>query len=87
MTADIDTHGAKRVLLIVANAGTSPTTGWPVGFWWAELTHPYWTFTEAGYAVDIVSPEGGDLIADAFSDPEDSSGYSAHDILSYCRWV
>ena len=46
MSASIDTHGTKRVLMIVANPGTSPTTGWPVGFWWAEITHPYWTFTE-----------------------------------------
>jgi putative intracellular protease/amidase len=82
MSAVIDTHGKKKVLMIAANPGTSPTTGWPVGFWWAELTHPYWTFTEAGYEVDIVSPRGGDLMADGFSDPEDASGYSAHDILS-----
>lgn len=68
--------------MIVANPGVSPTTGWPVGFWWAELTHPYWVFSEAGYAVDIVSPKGGDLIADGFSDPQDESGYSAHDIVS-----
>ena len=82
MSATIDTHGTKRVLIIAANPGTSPTTGWPIGFWWAELTHPYWTFTEAGYQIDIVSPKGGDLIADSFSDPEDASGYSAADILS-----
>jgi putative intracellular protease/amidase len=68
--------------MIVANPGTSPTTGWPVGFWWAEVTHPYWTFTEAGYEVEIVSPKGGDLMADGFSDPEDDSQYSAHDIVS-----
>jgi len=82
MSASIDTHGTKRVLMIVANPGTSPTTGWPVGFWWAEVTHPYWTFTEAGYEVEIVSPKGGDLMADGFSDPEDESQYSAHDIVS-----
>ncbi len=82
MSANIDTHGKKRVLMIAANPGTSPTTGWPIGFWWAELTHPYWTFAEAGYGIDIVSPKGGDLAADGFSDPEDASGYSAHDILS-----
>ena len=82
MSASIDTHGTKRILMIVANPGTSPTTGWPVGFWWAEVTHPYWTFTEAGYEVEIVSPKGGDLMADGFSDPEDESQYSAHDILS-----
>lgn len=82
MSAAIDTFGQKRILMIVANPGVSPTTGWPVGFWWAELTHPYWVFSEAGYAVDIVSPKGGDLIADGFSDPQDESGYSAHDIVS-----
>ena len=82
MTAAIDTHGKKRILMIAANPSVSPVTNWPVGFWWAELTHPYWAFTEAGYEVDIVSPKGGDLAADGFSDPEDESGYSAHDIVS-----
>ena len=82
MTAAIDRHNLKRVLIIAANPATSPTTGWPIGFWWAELTHPYWTFREAGYAVDIVSPKGGDLTADSYSDPEDDSEYSAHDLIS-----
>ncbi len=82
MTAALDLHSRKKVLLIAANPGVSPTTGWPVGFWWAELTHPYWTFTEAGYEVDIASPQGGNLVADGYSDPEDASGYSAHDLIS-----
>lgn len=82
MSASIDVHSKKRVLMIAANAGISTTTGWPVGFWWAELTHPYWTFSEAGYEVEIVSPSGGDLVGDGFSDPEDASGYSAHDLIS-----
>ncbi|MBI1417949.1 MAG: type 1 glutamine amidotransferase domain-containing protein [Limimaricola sp.] len=82
MTAAIDVYSKKKVLLVAANPGTSPTTGWPVGFWWSELTHPYWTMTEAGYEVDIVSPKGGDLVADGYSDPEDASGYSAHDLIS-----
>jgi putative intracellular protease/amidase len=72
----------KKVLLIAANPATSATTGWPIGFWWAELTHPYWAFSEAGYEVEIRSPNGGALQADGYSDPEDASGYSAHDILS-----
>jgi putative intracellular protease/amidase len=72
----------RRILIIAANPGVSPTTGWPIGFWWAELTHPFHAFKQAGYAIDIVSPKGGDLIADSYSDPEDASGYSAEDILS-----
>jgi putative intracellular protease/amidase len=73
---------SKKIALIAANASTSKQTGWPIGFWWAELTHPYWEFTEKGYQVDIYSPGGGNLQADGFSDPEDSSWYSAHDLIS-----
>jgi putative intracellular protease/amidase len=72
----------KRILLVAANPSVSKTTGWPIGFWWSELTHPYWTFSEAGYEVEIRSPAGGALQADGYSDPEDASGYSAHDIVS-----
>jgi putative intracellular protease/amidase len=83
MSATIDVHGpAKRVLMVVSNPSVSEQTGWPIGFWWAELTHPYWEFTEAGYEVAIVSPDGGALVADSFSDPADASGYSAHDLIS-----
>jgi len=78
----IDANNPKRIALIAANAATSEQTGWPIGFWWAELTHPYWEFTEKGYKVDIYSPDGGKLVADGFSDPEDASGYSAHDLIS-----
>lgn len=82
-TLDInDPDHPKRVLMVVANPSTSTQTGWPVGFWWAELTHPYWEFTEHGYQVTIASPDGGRLVADGYSDPEDESGYSAHDLLS-----
>ena len=72
----------RRILLVAANPATSPVTGWPVGFWWAELVHPWWTFTEAGYDVEIRSPDGGALVADSYSDPEDPSGYAADDLLS-----
>lgn len=72
----------RRVLIIAANPAISPTTGWPIGFWWAELTHPYTAFVEAGLDVELRSPDGGALQADAYSDPEDPSGYSADDIVS-----
>jgi putative intracellular protease/amidase len=82
-TIDIlDPSQPKRVLMLVSNPATSSVTGWPVGFWWAELTHPYWEFVERGYEVDIASPDGGDLVADTWSDPRDESGYSAHDLIS-----
>ncbi|MEM9014494.1 MAG: type 1 glutamine amidotransferase domain-containing protein [Pseudomonadota bacterium] len=73
---------SKRILMIASNPATSPVTGWPIGFWWAELTHPWLAFNEAGYEIDIASADGGDLGGDGLSDPEDESGYSADDIIS-----
>jgi putative intracellular protease/amidase len=72
----------KSVLMIVANPAISPVTQWPIGFWWAELSHAWVEFTQAGYDITIASPKGGDLQADGWSDPEHESGYSAHDIVS-----
>jgi putative intracellular protease/amidase len=72
----------KRIVIVLSNAGVSSTTGWPVGFWWAELTHPYFKFTEAGYEVELFSPRGGPCEADAMSDPEDPSGWQAEDVIS-----
>mgnify|MGYP003594109221 CR=1 FL=1 len=72
----------KRVAVVIANPATSTTTGWPVGFWWSELTHPYYVLTEAGYEVEIFSVDGGRCEADAMSDPRDPSGYSASDLIS-----
>ncbi len=72
----------KRVAIVIANATVSTTTGWPVGFWWSELTHPYHAFTEVGYEVAVFSPDGGQCVADAMSDPEDGSGYSRSDLIS-----
>jgi putative intracellular protease/amidase len=73
---------AKRVAIVIANAATSTTSGWPVGFWWAELSHPYFKFTEVGYEVEIFSPSGGACTSDAMSDPEDESKWQAEDVIS-----
>ena len=72
----------KRVAIVLSNPAVSTTTGWPVGFWWSELTHPYAAFEERGYEVELFSPDGGRCDADAMSDPRDLSGYSASDLLS-----
>jgi putative intracellular protease/amidase len=82
MTAAIDTVRDRKVLMVVSNPAVSEQTGWPIGFWWGELTHPYWEFTQQGYAVDVASPDGGKLAADPWSDPRDESRYSAEDLIS-----
>jgi putative intracellular protease/amidase len=72
----------RRILMVVSNPAVSNTTGWPVGFWAAELIHAYKLFTENGYNVTIASPKGGRVEIDALSDPRDPSGYSKDDTIS-----
>lgn len=72
----------KRIAIVIANPAVSTTTGWPVGFWWSELTHPFHVFTEVGYEVAVFSPNGGKCEADGMSDPNDASGYSKTDLIS-----
>ncbi len=78
-------HGAPtkgKILMVASSPSLSKQTGWPIGFWAAELTHPLRVFQEAGYDVELVSTEGGKLEMDGYSNPTDASGYSAHDIIS-----
>jgi len=78
----LDPSHPKRVAIVVSNPSTSKQTGWPIGFWWGEVTHPYWEFTQHGYQVEIFSPDGGKLEGDKWSDPRDDSQYSADDLIS-----
>ena len=80
----VDTTRTRRprVLMVVANPSVSTTTGWPVGFWAAELFHPLHEFTGARYEVTVASPEGGKVEIDAMSDPRDESRWSADDVIS-----
>lgn len=78
----VNSEHHKRVAIVISNPAVSTTTGWPVGFWWSELTHPYYVLSEAGYELEIYSPRGGACEADGMSDPRDPSGYSASDLIS-----
>src|SRR6516165_9888595 len=79
---DLVSSTPKKVLIVVANPTASTTLGWPVGFWGAELTHPYYELTQRGVAVTISSPEGGKVEMDALSDPRDESRWSADDLIT-----
>ena len=83
-TEHVHPAAGSKVLLIAANPAVAKSTtgGWPVGYWAAEVTHPYDTFIKAGLEVTIASPQGGKLEPDAFSLPSHESGYSAHDTTS-----
>jgi putative intracellular protease/amidase len=70
------------VAFVISNQATSSVTGWPIGFWLAELTHPYEEFAAAGYGIELFSPDGGALYMDDYSDPYAENGYSADDEIS-----
>ena len=80
----VDTVSAKpkKVMIVVSNPATATTVGWPVGFWGAELTHPYYELTERGVEVTIASPDGGKVQMDALSDPRDPSKWSSEDLIT-----
>jgi putative intracellular protease/amidase len=78
----LDAIDHKKILMVVANPSVNPKLGWPLGFWAAELMHPYFEFAEAGFDVTVASPSGGKVELDALSDPRDASKWSAGDIVS-----
>ncbi|MBO6515714.1 MAG: type 1 glutamine amidotransferase domain-containing protein [Bacteroidia bacterium] len=83
--AYVHAHGMPfkgKILMVASSPTVSEQTGWPIGFWAAELTHPLRVFQEAGYEVELVSTEGGKIMMDSYSNPTDASGYSAHDVIS-----
>src|SRR6476660_1188994 len=82
MQVDRVSETPKKVLIVVANPTVSTNNGWPVGFWAAELTHPWYELTERGVEVTIASPGGGKVEFDALSDPRDPSKWSAEDLVS-----
>ncbi len=72
----------KRVAIVISNPAISTTSGWPVGFWWSELSHPYFKLTEIGHEVEIFSYFGGRCEADAMSDPAYVTQWQAEDVIS-----
>jgi putative intracellular protease/amidase len=82
MRVDLVSSRPKKVLIVVANPSISTTMEWPVGFWGAELTHPYYELSERGIEVTIASPDGGKVEMDSLSDPRDPSQWSAEDLIT-----
>src|SRR6476619_6904676 len=55
-----------HILMIVTSAGRMPS-GKPTGLWLEEFAVPYDVLREAGHAVLVASPKGGDTPIDAHS--------------------
>ncbi len=63
-----------KILTVVSSAD--------IGFWLAELTHPYWHFLEQGHEMVVASPKGGKVTADKLSDPYSDGSWEANDLVS-----
>jgi len=72
----------KRVIFVVSNEVTPGPAGFPIGYYLTELAHPYWSFQQRGYTIDIASPNGGRAVHDAMSDPEGGRFGPPQDFLS-----
>ncbi len=60
-------HTQGKVLIVSTSHEKLGDTGNKTGFWMEELAAPYMAFTDAGYGVDIASPNGGKPPVDAGS--------------------
>lgn len=72
--------GGKKILFVVSNPAT--LQGFPVGFFAEEFTRPFFDFLQAGYEVDLVSPSGGAVEFDGFSDPENEASQYPNDLIT-----
>ena len=50
---------SPKVLVVVTSHGQMGGTGKPTGLWLGEVTHFYEPVAQAGYQIDVVSPQGG----------------------------
>lgn len=65
-------QNGKRVLFVVTNHDQLGDTGKKTGYFLREVSYPYKAVSEAGYAIDFVSPRGGPAPMDPISnDMED----------------
>jgi putative intracellular protease/amidase len=58
---------SDRALIVVTSHDALGTTGKKTGFYFDEMSGPYWAMMDAGYAVDIASIQGGKAPYDASS--------------------
>jgi putative intracellular protease/amidase len=72
MRVDAVSSDPEKVLIVVANPATATTVGWPVGFWGAELTHPYYELNERGVEAAMALLEDTPKLADVELDEHDA---------------
>lgn len=62
----------KKILMILTSHDQLGATGKKTGFWLEEFASPYYVFKDAGMAVVLASPKGGQPPLDPSSDTDDA---------------
>lgn len=77
----------KKIVIALTSHGQLGATNRPTGFYLPEAAHPYHVFTEAGYTVDFVSPQGGESPMDGVdrSDPIQAAFLDDADAMAKVR--
>ncbi|RNC87265.1 MAG: type 1 glutamine amidotransferase domain-containing protein [Winogradskyella sp.] len=67
-TSNIKTiqNDKKKILFVLTSHDALGNTGEPTGFYLSEAAHPWKVLSDAGYAIDFVSPKGGKAPVDGF---------------------
>lgn len=71
-----------RIAFVLTSHGTLGGTGEPTGFYWEEMTTPYWRFRDAGHEVVLASIRGGEPPADPKS-LRDGDAQQAESVLRF----
>jgi putative intracellular protease/amidase len=53
-------NGSNKILIVLTSHGDLGGTGKKTGFYVSETAYPWRVFSQAGYQVDLVSPQGGE---------------------------
>ncbi|MGD1852624.1 MAG: type 1 glutamine amidotransferase domain-containing protein [Leptolyngbyaceae cyanobacterium] len=73
---------ARKILMVLTSHQTLGNTGKTTGFYISEASHPYDVFVnQAGYSVDLVSPQGGEPPRDG-EDSDDPLNQAFLDTMS-----
>ncbi|MCF6237363.1 MAG: DJ-1/PfpI family protein [Candidatus Marinimicrobia bacterium] len=70
--ASPDRTSDSSVLFVVTSHSQLGSTGGETGYYFSEVTHPYFQLVDAGFSVDIASPMGGEA-------PMDKTSLKLHD--------
>ena len=63
---------AKKILMVLTSHSALGDTGKKTGFWLEEFAAPYYVFLDAGAAITLASPQGGQPPLDPKSDDPDA---------------